>query len=86
MPVPKMKVSRARRNKRSANKFITMHAISECQTCHAPLATHTLCKSCGYYKGVKVVRTKAERLVERRHSRAARAPMPEAMTSSEMSE
>jgi len=71
MPVPKMKVSRSRRNKRSANKFITMHAITECQTCRAPLAPHVVCKACGYYKGIKVLRTKFERLHERGQVRAA---------------
>ncbi|MDQ5891074.1 MAG: large subunit ribosomal protein [Candidatus Dependentiae bacterium] len=71
MPVPKMKVSRSRRNKRSANKNITMHPVSECQTCRAPLASHQVCQGCGYYKGSKILRTKFERLHERGKSRAA---------------
>jgi large subunit ribosomal protein L32 len=71
MPVPKMKVSRSRRNKRSASKNITMHAISECQTCRSPLASHRVCTACGYYKGAKVLRTKNERLHERSQVRAA---------------
>ena len=71
MPVPKMKVSRSRRNKRSANKNITMHPITECQTCRAPIASHRVCNSCGYYKGTKILRTKMERMSERGQTRAA---------------
>jgi len=69
MPVPKRKSSRARRNKRAANKNISMHGIGMCQTCQAPIAPHTVCSSCGYYKGVKVLRTKTERLHARGQSR-----------------
>ena len=71
MPVPKMKVSRSRRNKRSANKNITLIPISECQTCRQPLASHCVCKECGYYKGIKILRTKNERMHERGQLRAA---------------
>ena len=72
MPVPKMKVSRSRRNKRSASKNITMHALTECQTCRSALASHTVCKACGYYKGTKILRTKTERLNERGQAKMAR--------------
>ena len=80
MPVPKMKVSRSRRNKRSANKNIKLHPVSECQTCRSPLAAHQVCQACGYYKGSKILRTKYERLHERSQVRsaqgAARAAAP----------
>lgn len=76
MPVPKGKVSRARRSKRSANKNISMGPVGACQTCQARLASHQVCKSCGYYKGVKVLRTKMERMQERSQVRAAKAPAP----------
>lgn len=72
MPVPKGKVSKARRSKRSANKNITMGPVASCQTCQAPQASHQVCKTCGYYKGVKVLRTKAERAQERGKARATK--------------
>lgn len=78
MPVPKGKVSRARRSKRSANKNISMGPVGSCQTCQVRLAGHQVCKSCGYYKGVKVLRTKMERMQERNQLRAAKAPAPAA--------
>lgn len=61
MPVPKVKRSRARRDKRKANKHIVMQELGVCQTCQAPQQSHRACALCGYYKGVKVLRTKADR-------------------------
>lgn len=65
MPVPKRKTSRARRDKRSSCKGIKPKSITGCQTCQAPIAPHSACQECGYYKGVKILRTKAERAHER---------------------
>jgi hypothetical protein len=36
-----------------------------CQTCHKPIAPHQVCRECGYYRGIKVLRTKEERTQER---------------------
>lgn len=69
MPTPKRKLSRARRDKRSANKGIKPKAVASCQTCQAPMAAHQVCSGCGYYKGVKVLRTKTERKFVRAKSR-----------------
>jgi large subunit ribosomal protein L32 len=81
MPVPKRKRSRARRDKRFANKGMKIKAIVACKNCAAPLVPHVLCGSCGYYKGVKVMATKDERASKRAElkstleaKRAARAP------------
>lgn len=61
MPVPKRKRSRARRDKRFANKGIKESAVVHCSQCQAPLIPHQACKVCGFYKGAKVIQTKAER-------------------------
>lgn len=71
MPTPKRKLSRARRDKRSANKGLKPKSVSSCQTCQAPIATHQVCTECGYYKGVKVLRTKQDRKFQRASSRDA---------------
>lgn len=71
MPVPKRKRSRARRDSRFANKGIKAQAITECKTCKAPSMPHQVCKNCGHYKGVKVLKTKAERTLKRTESRQA---------------
>lgn len=65
MPVPKRKRSKARRDSRFANKALKPKQIASCQQCKSAIAPHQLCKECGYYKGVKVVTTKVERLVKR---------------------
>ena len=69
MPVPKGKNSRCRRDKRSANKGLKPKSIATCQTCQSPVMPHRVCSECGYYKGVKVVRTKTDRMHDRGQAR-----------------
>ena len=71
MPTPKRKTSKARRDKRSANKGIKPKAVAMCQTCQAPTMSHQVCASCGHYKGVKILRTKTDRLYARGQAREA---------------
>ena len=79
MPVPKRKRSRARRDKRFANKGIKIKSFTECKNCKSPLACHTVCSNCGFYKGVKIMSTKAERAVRRGEKRQAKAKKKGAM-------
>lgn len=65
MPVPKRKRSRARRDSRFANKGIKVKAITACANCNNPLITHAACLNCGFYKGIKVLNTKADRTLRR---------------------
>lgn len=67
MPVPKRKRSRARRDKRFANKGISVKAFAMCKTCKdpVPVMPHSACKACGHYKGVKVMTTKKDRAEKR---------------------
>lgn len=73
MPVPKRKTSKARRDKRSANKHIRPQAIAACLNCSAALSPHSACAECGFYKGVKVLTTKLERAIKRGESRRNQA-------------
>ncbi len=85
MPVPKRKTSKSRRDSRSANKGIKPKAVASCQTCQAAIAAHVVCQECGYYKGVKVLRTKTDRKygrVQAREAMQARAQASQAMTTS----
>jgi large subunit ribosomal protein L32 len=72
MPVPKRKRSRARRDKRFANKGMKERSVAECANCKEALMTHQACKSCGHYKGRKVFATKADRTVKRTETRNAK--------------
>ncbi|MBP9765465.1 50S ribosomal protein L32 [Candidatus Babeliales bacterium] len=65
MPCPKRKASRARRNKRSANKGLEVQTFTTCPNSGVPVMPHTVCKESGFYKGVKVLVTKAERQEKR---------------------
>lgn len=71
MPVPKRKVSKSRRDMRSANKGITPQAVSACTNCNDPILPHRVCEGCGFYKGQKVKATKADRSVKRAEVKAA---------------
>jgi len=65
MPVPKRKRSRARRDKRFANKGIKPIGFNTCSSCEATVSSHQICQNCGCYKGRKVMATKADRAVRR---------------------
>jgi large subunit ribosomal protein L32 len=80
MPVPKRKRSRARRDSRFANKGIKVKAISGCLNCKDPIVPHTACQSCGFYKGVKVLITKADRKAKRLVVKAAKKATKKAST------
>ena len=52
MAVPKRKVSKARRDKRRS-------AVCKCSNCGELTSPHKVCKNCGYYKGVEVIKKEA---------------------------
>lgn len=93
MPVPKRKTSKRRRDQRSANKGIRPKAFSGCLTCQAPIAAHKVCQECGYYKGVKILQTKTDRMHKRAQAQQSKAaqnnmvpPTPEKAGTSAASE
>ena len=65
MPVPKRKRSRQRRDTRFANKGITPVTFGSCDNCEAIILPHLVCKGCGFYRGRKVLFTKADRAEKR---------------------
>lgn len=73
MGVPKRKVSKSRRDMRSANKGLQPNPIGVCSNCSAPALPHYVCQECGYFRGEKVLRTKGERSEHRQEIRRAAA-------------
>lgn len=65
MAVPKRKTSKRRRDQRSANKGMQEKAFASCGNCQKPIMTHQACSGCGFYKGSKVLETKADRALKR---------------------
>ena len=83
MPVPKRKRSRARRDSRFANKGLKVKAITGCANCKEPIAPHVPCQKCGFYKGAKVLETKADRKVKRLALKAVKTPAKKASEESQ---
>ena len=56
MATPKGKISKARKRSRQANWKLSLPGIVECPQCHQMKLAHRVCKHCGYYNGVQVVK------------------------------
>ncbi|HSW75423.1 MAG TPA: 50S ribosomal protein L32 [Candidatus Saccharimonadales bacterium] len=88
MPCPKRKTSKSRRNQRSANKGLDVQTFTHCPNSGTPVMPHVVCLESGYYKGVKVIATKADRAAKRsqkRQAQQARKNNAEAATSTQAS-
>jgi len=52
MGVPKKRTSKMRRNRRRAANFkVAKVEVATCPNCKEPIAPHTVCRSCGQYRG-----------------------------------
>jgi large subunit ribosomal protein L32 len=54
MAVPKRKTSKRRKRIRRSHHHLEMPATSRCSRCGAVTRPHTVCDSCGYYRGIAV--------------------------------
>lgn len=54
-PLPKKKLSKGRRDRRRAHDALTARNLSTCSNCGELRLPHTVCPSCGFYKGREVV-------------------------------
>lgn len=55
---PKKRHSRQRQGKRRAHIKLTLPEITTCQNCGAKHASHTVCPTCGFYKGTQIIAKK----------------------------
>jgi large subunit ribosomal protein L32 len=60
MAVPKKKTSKSRRDMRRSHHALPSISLSECSNCGSAKLPHHLCKSCGFYKGRQVLKSKIE--------------------------
>lgn len=51
MAVPKRKTSKARKRKRRSHLALAMPGTTACARCGSTKQPHTVCESCGYYRG-----------------------------------
>jgi len=81
MPVPKRKVSKARRDQRSAHKNIDPQPFVYCPNAackNEPLLPHMACPRCGFYRKRKVLKGEIDQEVQREQAaRAVAAPQAE---------
>jgi len=54
-PLPKRKVSKGRRDRRRAHHALKARNIVSCSNCGEMRLPHTVCPSCGHYKGREVI-------------------------------
>ena len=60
MAVPKGKISKARKHSRRANWKLTTPGIVTCPRCQQMKLSHHVCKNCGYYGDVQVIKTETD--------------------------
>jgi large subunit ribosomal protein L32 len=55
MPVPKYRTSASKRNMRRSHHALKAPGMSICPECQEVKKPHTVCSSCGHYKGKHVL-------------------------------
>lgn len=55
MAVPKQHKTKSRRNQRRMHLYLKGPSLSLCPKCKKPVLLHTVCQSCGFYKGQEVI-------------------------------
>jgi len=55
MAVPKQRKTKSRVKQRRMHQYIETKNLVKCKKCEKPTLPHTVCKSCGFYKGQEVI-------------------------------
>ncbi|MDP2953958.1 MAG: 50S ribosomal protein L32 [Chloroflexota bacterium] len=58
-PLPKRKISRARRGERRRHLHLLLPTLVACPQCHIMKPAHIVCPNCGTYKGRQVIKLRA---------------------------
>lgn len=53
---PKHKISKVQQKTRRAAQALVVERVGTCEHCGAPVRSHRMCTSCGYYKGRPVLK------------------------------
>jgi large subunit ribosomal protein L32 len=59
-PQPKRKISKGRRDRRRSHDALVISTLVTCPNCGESALPHTVCPSCGFYKGREVIEVKKE--------------------------
>ena len=60
MPVPKKRTSRSKNRSRRAHHALKASGSSVCPNCGSVKFPHSVCDSCGHYKGKQVIEPKSD--------------------------
>jgi len=60
MAVPKKHTTKSARDQKRSHIFLKSINLTPCPHCGKPKLAHTVCKNCGYYKGVEVLNVLAK--------------------------
>jgi large subunit ribosomal protein L32 len=60
-PLPKRKLSKARKGRRRSHDALTAMNLVACSQCGKMRPPHQVCPHCGHYRGETVVEMKAEK-------------------------
>jgi large subunit ribosomal protein L32 len=60
-PQPKRKISKGRRDRRRAHDALTERNLVQCSNCGEMRLPHTVCPSCGHYKGREIIATEEKK-------------------------
>lgn len=58
MAVAQRKTSKSRKGMRRSHHALKVPILTTCSKCGKPIAPHTICKFCGFYKGKKILNIK----------------------------
>ncbi len=56
MPLPFTRTSKTRKAKRRTHQNLDNPSYQTCSNCGSTVKNHSVCKSCGYYKGQQVLK------------------------------
>jgi large subunit ribosomal protein L32 len=59
MPVPKKRTSKSKKNMRRSHDRVAAPGMSVCANCGSIKHPHSVCESCGHYRGKQVVEPKS---------------------------
>ncbi len=59
-PLPKRKLSKGRRDRRRAHDALQVQNLVPCSNCGEMKLPHTVCPSCGFYRGREVIKIEKE--------------------------
>ena len=72
MALPAHRISKSKTRKRRSHENLKINKPNFCSHCGTPVKDHSVCTTCGYYKGKKILQTKTDRSLKRDEKRKKR--------------